>query len=1358
MTHTHTHTRSKRRLAPQAAWLRRSLLSLCALCALTPLFFTSAKTAWWRSVPASSPAAFTKALATVPAPGDLIINEYAADNDANGNDFIELLVLTDNLDLRGLRLSDNELAGGVLNNGESVLVLGQEAFLNGVPKGTTIAIYTIATGITPDTTVNPAVNDWTMVLASGTGVTASADGLGGSVNTGLSNGGEALYLYLPGPNGDSSGTDNIYLDFVSFESDGGDAPAGLVDVNLPSLADNAFYTGNTAAGNDLAANWTRYDFPASAPNLPTPGEANPAQDLSGLRMNGGGNQPPTIAANPATTTTLLNAPANSPAFVSGVLADPTDPARTLGINFVVNDAETAVAALTVVAASNNAAVVPHANLVLTPGLNAGEFNLKITPAGVGYATLNVTVTDGDNASTSYIVNYAASAASQTPATTRFHTGASDASGAIAVDANWMFVANDEDQKLRLYDRANSGLPLTFFDFTALLGLTDLSGGAPREVDLEAALRLGNRIFWQGSHSNASDGANRPNRRRIYATDLAGSGANATLSYVDRYDFLRDDLLAWDDANGHGLGASALGLAASAAIGVIPEEVNGGGFNIEGLTIAPDGTTAYVSFRAPLQTPASRTQALIVPVLNFEALVVDGQPGSKPAGSATFGAPIWLNLGGRGIREIQKNASNQYLIIAGHPSTATGVAPRDFRLYTWNGDPAFAPLLRTADLTGLNPEAIAEVPAALTSASVMQLLSDSGDTIWYNDGVLSKDLPSGEQQKFRSDLITLGDKVCPTITLAPATVAAGVAGTAYSQQFSASGLTGLATFAVSAGSLPNGLTLTSAGLLAGVPSQTGTFNFTVTATDANGCAGLLAYTLVINCPAITVNPATLAAAFKDAPYSQAFTQSGGSGAITFSLTGTLPTGLALNAAGLLSGTPTQAGNFSFTVKATDANGCTGERGYTLTVNTLGGAVADPLVCTGPGSGVSVTATVTNNGNSAQAAVFTATPQPALRVLANTCTATVGVCTIDLANNLVNWAGTLAAGQTVTLSYLAQLADTVAAGAPVCVTSTATVGNSAPGFVTACATVNCPPVGPGAVAQTTSPMSDQKPGSVLLYNIYTSSTDLNRQNTRLSLTNTHPVRPAFVHLFFVDGSSCAVADSYLCLTPNQTASFLASDIDPGTTGYVVAVAVDGRGCPINFNYLIGDEFVKFASGHAANLGAEAITAIAGGVPLCDGASTTADLRFDGLIYNVVPHVLAVDNVASRADGNDTLLILNRIGGNLSTGAAALSSLFGVFYDDAEQPVSFGFSPGTCQFRSSITNSFPRIVPRFEQFIPAGRSGWFKLWPGSLAGMTGAVINYNSNAAASANAFNQGHNLHKLTTTNTMVYTIPVFPPSC
>ena len=217
-----------------------------------------------------------------PAAGDIIINEYASDNDAHGNDFFELLVLGDNVDLRGLRVTDNELVKGVLNSGESVFVFGNDAFLSTVPRGTLITVWTTASGVAPDMAVNPAANDWSLVLLPGHGVGLGVDQLGGTLNTGLSNNGDSLYVYLAGPDGSSAGTDNIYLDFVSWENDdNAAAPPGLTDLNLPSVADNAYYTGNSAAGNDLPGGWVRYD--AGPDGKPTPGAPNPTQNLSDLR-------------------------------------------------------------------------------------------------------------------------------------------------------------------------------------------------------------------------------------------------------------------------------------------------------------------------------------------------------------------------------------------------------------------------------------------------------------------------------------------------------------------------------------------------------------------------------------------------------------------------------------------------------------------------------------------------------------------------------------------------------------------------------------------------------------------------------------------------------------------------------------------------------------------------------------------------------------------------------------------------------------------------------------------------------------------------------------------------------------------
>lgn len=386
------------------------------------------------------------------------------------------------------------------------------------------------------------------------------------------------------------------------------------------------------------------------------------------------------------------------------------------------------------------------NLNLTG--SGGSRNLKITPNGVGLTTVTVRVSDGAN-SRSYTINYGASASSVNPSTTRFLTGISDASTAIALDNDYMFVADDEDQTIRLFDRNNSGLPVNAFDFTSSLGLSGNS-----EVDIEASSQVGNTIYWIGSHSNNSSGKDRPNRKRIFATQINGTGANTTLTFQGYYQFLEGDMIAWDNNNGHGLGAEFLDLAKSAADDVIPESSALDGFNIEGLTFAPDDTTAYVSFRAPNVPTSDRTQALIVPVTNFTSLL------GMNTDSATFDTPIFLDLGGRGIRSIERNSNNEYLIVAGPADGATGTAPKDFRLYTWTGNPNDAPVIRSSDLTGLladgSFESIVTVPDNLNSTSQIELLVDNGDTIWYNNGVASKNLNQDNLQKFRREIIILGD--------------------------------------------------------------------------------------------------------------------------------------------------------------------------------------------------------------------------------------------------------------------------------------------------------------------------------------------------------------------------------------------------------------------------------------------------------------------------------------------------------------------------------------------------------------------------------------------------------------------------
>jgi CSLREA domain-containing protein len=89
--------------------------------------------------------------------------------------------------------------------------------------------------------------------------------------------------------------------------------------------------------------------------------------------------------------------------------------------------------------------------------------------------------------------------------------------------------------------------------------------------------------------------------------------------------------------------------------------------------------------------------------------------------------------------------------------------------------------------------------------------------------------------------------CPTITLSPSSLPTGTLGAAYNNSITAAGGSSPYTFQVTSGSVPTGLTFNSNGTWSGTATAAGTFNFTIIATDNNGCPGSHAYSLTINTP-------------------------------------------------------------------------------------------------------------------------------------------------------------------------------------------------------------------------------------------------------------------------------------------------------------------------------------------------------------------------------------------------------------------------------------------------------------------------------------------------------------------------------
>ena len=376
--------------------------------------------------------------------------------------------------------------------------------------------------------------------------------------------------------------------------------------------------------------------------------------------------------------------------------------------------------LEVTATSSEQTVVPDANIVLS-GSGASR-TLSLTPVGVGLTTITVTATTPDGVSGHAQFEYGASVAAP-DATSTYLYGSADASSAVDVGDGYFLVADDENSTLRLYNGQHSGLPVKTWNFDAQMG-------NPAEIDLEWSARHGDTIVWGGSESNSKTGDLRPSASIVFATNVSGSGAGTELSFAGSYGGLREDLLAWDASNGN-----AFGFAAAAQDGVQPKQE--AGYNIEGMEFAPGGsTTAYLGFRAPIVPPANRRMALVVPVTNLLELADGGVT------HAQFGTPMEWNLGGQGVREIRKNADDQYLVIAGDAGEG-GTQ----HLYTWDGDPAHQPVATDTALPAPEAiegawESIVSVPDPLGDGATIPMIEDNGDTVWYGGTTTAKDLALG----------------------------------------------------------------------------------------------------------------------------------------------------------------------------------------------------------------------------------------------------------------------------------------------------------------------------------------------------------------------------------------------------------------------------------------------------------------------------------------------------------------------------------------------------------------------------------------------------------------------------------------
>ena len=233
--------------------------------------------------------------------------------------------------------------------------------------------------------------------------------------------------------------------------------------------------------------------------------------------------------------------------------------------------------------------------------------------------------------------------------------------------------------------------------------------------------------------------------------------------------------------------------------------------------------------------------------------------------------------------------------------------------------------------------------------------------------------------------------------------------------STSGATGAFVYAITAGALPTGVTMT-AGVISGTPTVlTASGTFTVTSTYGTNCTATKVFTYsVVSCP-VTFTPttgSTLTPGVLNGAYSTTISQTGISGTVTFSATG-LPTGMAISSGGVISGPPTAGGTFTVVVSATNTPvTCAASATYTLVIACPVATLTIPAPANNGNVGIAYSATV------AVPSGFTATGFTATGLPTGFSISGAGVITgttTAASSGLVSITATAANGCTATGSY-------------------------------------------------------------------------------------------------------------------------------------------------------------------------------------------------------------------------------------------------------------------------------------------------------------------------------------------------------
>lgn len=288
---------------------------------------------------------------------------------------------------------------------------------------------------------------------------------------------------------------------------------------------------------------------------------------------------------------------------------------------------------------------------------------------------------------------------------------------------------------------------------------------------------------------------------------------------------------------------------------------------------------------------------------------------------------------------------------------------------------------------------------------------------------------------------------------------------------------------------------------------------------------------------------------------------------------------------------------------------------------------------------------------------------------------------------------------------------------------------------------------AVVPNAPAVSDQKAGSMLVFPYYTSNSQT-KADTRITISNVG-TETTIVHLFLME-KSCTQADQFVCLTPNASLALKMSELDPEMTGWVLAVAVNNYGVPVQQNNLIGNAFVSDGQ-YVDNYGAEAFRKHSRFTPITYGTSgDTAKLALNDVDYDAAPSQYSIE-IQSPVDAVGQRIVSVGLNGSVIDGLSGAGQVgIGQIYNGNEKPFgSFSaFLTGKCFALATIDTKTPRVPLGMDKVVPAGQVGTVKFNTGGAVGLI---------MTPRGNAWSGIRTLHTTATTNTSIV-IPVFIPTC